>query len=95
MKKFIFALVILALAVLFIASNARPTQAQSGGGYALTWNTFDDSGGAMFSAGGAYSLGGTMGQADAGMLSGGSYALSGGFWIDFLGNRINLPLLVR
>ncbi|MGQ9556150.1 MAG: hypothetical protein ACUVWR_18770 [Anaerolineae bacterium] len=32
-------------------------------------------------AGGAYSLSGTVGQADAGaVMSGGSYSLSGGFW---------------
>ncbi len=41
--------------------------AQSGGGY-------------TFSAGGSYSLGGIVGQADAGALSGGSYTLTSGFW---------------
>ena len=34
----------------------------------------------MWSAGGAYTLGGTVGQPDAGVLSGGDYILSGGFW---------------
>lgn len=34
----------------------------------------------MFSAGGTYSLGGTIGQADTGTLIGGAYALTGGFW---------------
>jgi hypothetical protein len=34
----------------------------------------------MFSTGNGYELGGTIGQADAGALSGGAYELSGGFW---------------
>ena len=44
--------------------------AQSGGGYDLTWNTVDG-GGYTFSTGGGYSLGGTVGQPDAGLLTGG------------------------
>ena len=39
-----------------------------------------DGGGATFSTGGGYSLGGTAGQPDAGELSGGGYTLGGGFW---------------
>ncbi len=53
--------------------------AQSGGAYDLTWNTWDGGGG-MFSTGGTYSLGGTIGQPDAGALNGGAYSLNGGFW---------------
>jgi hypothetical protein len=53
--------------------------AQSGGGYDLTWSTVD-CGGATFSAGGGYELGGTIGQPDAGEQSGGLYGLTGGFW---------------
>ena len=68
--------IIVTLALLFVASIAL---AQSGGSYDLTWNTVDG-GGAMFSTGGSYALGGTIGQTDAGALSGGSYALMGGFW---------------
>jgi hypothetical protein len=48
-------------------------------GYDLSWYTIDG-GGATFSTGGGYQLGGTIGQADAGVLSGGSYTLNGGFW---------------
>ncbi len=55
------------------------SNAQTGNGYDLTWNTID-SGGQMFSTGNGYELGGTIGQADAGTLSGGSYSLQGGFW---------------
>jgi hypothetical protein len=52
---------------------------QSGSGYDLSWYTIDG-GGAMFSTGGSYSLGGTAGQPDAGLLTGGGYSLLGGFW---------------
>jgi hypothetical protein len=48
------------------------------GGYDLSWWTTD--GGAMWSEGGGFTLGGTIGQPDAGVLTGGSYSLSGGFW---------------
>lgn len=53
--------------------------AQSGGGYDLSWNTVDG-GGYTFSTGGGYALGGTIGQPDAGVLTGGGYTLVGGFW---------------
>jgi uncharacterized repeat protein (TIGR01451 family) len=56
---------------------AVPASAQT---YDLSWYTVDG-GGATFSAGGAYSLGATIGQADAsGALTGGSYSVVGGFW---------------
>jgi hypothetical protein len=44
----------------------------------LPWWTVDGGGGT--SAGGAYSLSGTIGQPDAGLMSGGDYTLGGGFW---------------
>ena len=69
-------LIPLALLLLFGVGSAR---AQTGGGYDLTWNSIDG-GGATFSTGGGYSLGATVGQADAGAASGGVYTLSGGFW---------------
>lgn len=47
--------------------------------YDLSWYTIDG-GGAMFSTGGSFSLGGTIGQPDAGVMSGGSFTLTGGFW---------------
>ena len=59
--------------------SSRAASAQTGGGYDLTWNSIDG-GGATFSTGGGYSLGSTIGQADAGASNGGAYALSGGFW---------------
>ncbi|MCS6847298.1 MAG: hypothetical protein RMN52_06230 [Anaerolineae bacterium] len=39
-----------------------------------------DGGGATFSTGGGYELGGTIGQADTGALTGDGYTLQGGFW---------------
>jgi hypothetical protein len=70
-------LVLILILVLGVAVST--VLAQSGGSYDLTWNTVDG-GGATFSTGGSYSLGGTIGQADASTLSGGTYALAGGFW---------------
>ena len=62
--------------------------------YDLTWYSIDGGGGSV--AGGVYSLGGTVGQADAGVLQGGVYSLNGGFWagaaVDF---RTYLPLVAR
>lgn len=73
--KRITAIVIPVLALLLLASI---TFAQ--GGYDLSWWTVDG-GGDTFSQGGSYSLGGTIGQPDAGVLmDGGSYTLAGGFW---------------
>ena len=46
--------------------------------YDLTWHTVDGGGG--FSAGGSFELEGTIGQPDAGILTGGNFELSGGFW---------------
>ncbi len=39
-----------------------------------------DSGGGTQSAGGAFTVGGTIGQPDAGLLAGGAFSLGGGFW---------------
>lgn len=51
---------------------------------------------AIFSTSGDYQLGSTVGQPDAGVLSGGGYTLVGGFWggaaIQY---RIYLPLVLR
>jgi hypothetical protein len=45
----------------------------------IAWHSVDG-GGRTFSTGAGWSLGGTIGQPDAGLLSGGSYLLRGGFW---------------
>ena len=46
--------------------------------YALDWSTIDGGGGT--STGGVYSVSGTIGQPDAGAMSGGTFTLIGGFW---------------
>jgi hypothetical protein len=72
--------------------------AQSGGGYDLSWSTVDG-GGATISTGGTYSLGGTAGQPDAGLVTGGRYALQAGFWggagVRAPGYELYLPLTMR
>jgi ABC-type nitrate/sulfonate/bicarbonate transport system permease component len=74
---------------------ARPTAAQVVNPYEVSWYTLD--GGGTFSRGGTYVLGGTIGQADAGVLIGGSYTVRGGFWMGGArwAYRIYLPLVVR
>jgi hypothetical protein len=70
----------------------------SSASYDLTWWTVD-AGGGTFSTGGVYSLGGTAGQPDAGVLSGGVYTLAGGFWsggaVALPEYSIYLPLVLR
>lgn len=65
--------------VVLLGALAGGAAAQTGGGYNLMWHTVDG-GGWTFSTGGEYSLGGTAGQADAEAMTGGTYALQGGFW---------------
>ena len=95
------ALLVLALLLLMASVALRLAQdvalAQSGG-YDLSWFTVDG-GGATFSQGGGYSLGGTAGQPDAGELAGGSYTLNGGFWYGGAAaageGEIYLPIIMR
>ena len=69
------AVVIVALTILMGASLAR-----ADGGFEITWYTVDG-GGATFSAGDGYTLGGTIGQPDAGgPQTADGYTLQGGFW---------------
>mgnify|MGYP001488349017 CR=1 FL=1 len=46
--------------------------------YSINWSTIDCGGGV--SSGGTFSITGTIGQPDAGRMTGGSFSLSGGFW---------------
>jgi len=93
MKRLWLLLVVVGL--LLVSSLAL---AQSGGGYDLSRSTVDG-GGETFSTGGGYSLGGTAGQPDAGLLEGGVYTLGGGFWgggaVVAPGYVIYLPLVMR
>jgi hypothetical protein len=89
-------LVVLAL----LAAGVVIVYAQSGGGFDLTWNTLDN-GGVTFATGGGYTLGGTVGQADAATWSGGGYTLAGGFWHAASagaapsGGKVYLPIIVK
>ena len=64
-------------------------------GYDLSWWTVDG-GGDTGGSSGAYTLGGTIGQPDAGVLAAGAYTLNSGFWAG-VGKlyRVYLPLVPR
>lgn len=64
------------LAALGVCSSAL---AQSGGVYDMSWNKIAN-GSVPQVTGGAFTLSGTVGQSDAGLLTGGPYRLNGGFW---------------
>ena len=97
-KLAILLAVVLALAVVSVALAAGQAFAPS-----ITWWTVDGGGG--LSAAGAYSLTGTIGQPDAGPVSGaamtgGAYSLTGGYWGpasagQAAGPAIYLPILRR
>ena len=74
MRTYRMAYVLLALLLLLVPVLAYA----QGGGFGLKWWTVDGGGGT--GAGGAYALSGTLGQPDAGSMSGGGYTLVGGFW---------------
>ena len=64
---------ILALVGLFICCAAAQSQT-----FSIDWFSID--GGSGTSTGGVYSVSGTIGQTDAGRMSGGNFTLDGGFW---------------
>ena len=97
-------LLLLALALLLLAAGGAPLLAQDPqaepaepAAYGLSWYSIDG-GGTRASSGGAYTLSGTAGQADAGAMAGGSLRLVGGFWGGLgaaLHYGIYLPLVRR
>ncbi len=56
-------------------SSCLPAFAQS---YSLDWFTLDGGGGT--STGGVFAMSGSIGQPEAGAMSGGAFSLTGGFW---------------
>jgi hypothetical protein len=66
------------LFMVIMAFSAATTYAQVGGGFDLSWSTLDGGGGT--SAGDLYTIDGTVGQPDAGLHSGGTYSVEGGYW---------------
>jgi hypothetical protein len=67
-------LTLLALSTL----NLQPSTAHAQTNYSIDWFTVDGGGGT--STGGVYAVSGTIGQPDAGVMSGGNFTLVGGFW---------------
>jgi hypothetical protein len=64
------------VAVCFILLHSSLSlRAQS---FSIDWFTID--GGSGTSTGGVYSVSGTIGQPDAGAMSGGNFSIDGGFW---------------
>lgn len=61
--------------ILLLTIEATSVFAQS---YSIDWFTIDGGGG--ISIGGVYSVSGTIGQPDAGHMSGGNFTIDGGFW---------------
>jgi hypothetical protein len=59
--------------------------------YTLDWWTMDSGGGT--SSGGLFSVTGSIGQPDAGAMSGGGYLLTGGFWSIYAVQTPSAPLL--
>ncbi len=64
-------------AAILAGALAAPALAQTGGGFDLSWWTVDCGGGV--SASGPFSMTMSLGQPDAGQMSGGAFTLSGGF----------------
>ena len=70
MKRMYFAAVLTAAAAFTTCAQAQ--------NYGIDWFTIDGGGGT--STGGVFAISGTIGQPDAGVMSGGQYSLNGGFW---------------
>lgn len=72
----------------------HPGLLEAGGGTAgspdfdLSWHTIDG-GGLMHSTGGDFELSGTIGQHDTGVMIGGDFTLTGGFWLEVLPSDCN------
>ena len=64
--------ILLCAVAMFLTTSSRAQQ------YSIDWFTIDGGGGT--STGGVYSVSGTIGQPDAGVMNGGAFSLTGGFW---------------
>jgi hypothetical protein len=89
MKRTFITLAATLLVALVLLAGAR-----AAGVFTVDWSTAD--GGGDRSSGGTYTIDGTIGQADAGMLSGDRFTVAGGYWAVVLPRaRILLPLIRR
>lgn len=68
----------LVLPFLVCASLLTATLGARAQSYSIDW--YKIAGGGGTSSNGTYVVSGTIGQADAGQMSGGNYSLTGGFW---------------
>src|SRR5256885_16838054 len=64
--------------LLLLSLLALAAASVRGQNFSVDWFTIDGGGG--ISTGGVFSISGTIGQPDAGRMSGGNYTLDGGFW---------------
>jgi len=80
----------LKITLLLACLTSLPVRAQPD--LSIDWYTIDSGGGT--STGGVYSVSGTIGQPDAGsVMTGGNYALQGGFWVPIAVQVPGAPLL--
>ena len=89
-KRMMPILLVLLVGGLLFTSTALTARSP---GYSLSWWTVDGGGGTLAIEGG-YSLSGTAGQPDAGVLAGNNYTLSGGFWVGAI-YRVYLPVVLH
>jgi hypothetical protein len=98
MKRLIILVALMALLLVGVSTaNAQPAREPDApqATYELSWYSID-SGGTTNSTGGAFSLSGSVGQPDAGTLSGGTYTLDGGIWSGTaVSYRAYLPVVLR
>jgi FlgD Ig-like domain len=76
-----------AIALLSIIPWLGTAAAQTGGTYNLKRNVIA-AGGATFTSGGAFKLGGTSAQSNAAISSGGVYTLETGFWAGYVAGTV-------
>jgi len=91
MRRERLSILLTSLALLFLLGGA----ALASNGYSLDWWTVDGGGGV--SQGGSYTLQGSIGQPDAGLLNADSYGMGGGFWqsAPFIEGQVYLPIIGR
>ena len=86
--------ILITLAATLLVAVALLGGARAADELAIDWSSID--GGGARSSGGTYVIDGTIGQADAGALSGGRFTVSGGYWaVVPPETRIMLPLIRR
>ena len=89
-------IILIACLVTVLLTGAALAVAATNAGYSLDWFTVDGGGGTSTSSGGNYSVSGTIGQPDAGTLTGGGYTVQGGFWGGLAASSsLYLPLVQR